>query len=230
MQRCWRCRSWTTRSRKAEARVGVRHRSRVAGCAGGGGGTGAGGGATKLAELRAEHSGCRSNASRSRKAAASEERMTRVRNEREEAAVKVGDRSGAAARWTRTEADLEAGLGAGDADGPEAGRAAEGTIERVVPRSPNARGTDGAARGKPRRSWRSAADRARMRQSASTSPAAACTSGCAKGKSRLSLAPLTDEGACGNCFNILPVQEQAEVRRGESLHRCEGCGVILYAA
>jgi predicted nucleic acid-binding Zn-ribbon protein len=50
------------------------------------------------------------------------------------------------------------------------------------------------------------------------------------GRSRTVLAPLTEEGACGNCFNVLPVQEQTEVRRGESLHRCEGCGVILYAA
>jgi uncharacterized protein len=49
------------------------------------------------------------------------------------------------------------------------------------------------------------------------------------GRSRLSLAPLTPEGACGNCFNVLPVQEQTEIRRGETLHRCEGCGVILYA-
>lgn len=48
------------------------------------------------------------------------------------------------------------------------------------------------------------------------------------GRSRTALAPLTDEGACGNCFNILPVQEQTEVRRGEALHRCEGCGVILF--
>jgi uncharacterized protein len=50
-----------------------------------------------------------------------------------------------------------------------------------------------------------------------------------RGKSRAVLAPLTSEGACGSCFNILPVQEQSEVRRGETLHRCEGCGVILYA-
>jgi uncharacterized protein len=49
------------------------------------------------------------------------------------------------------------------------------------------------------------------------------------GRSRLALAPLTPEGACGNCFNVLPVQEQTEIRRGETLHRCEGCGVILYA-
>jgi uncharacterized protein len=49
------------------------------------------------------------------------------------------------------------------------------------------------------------------------------------GKSRLALAPITEEGACGNCFNILPVQEQSVIRRGETLHRCEGCGVILYS-
>jgi uncharacterized protein len=48
------------------------------------------------------------------------------------------------------------------------------------------------------------------------------------GRTRLVLAPLTDEGACGSCFNVLPVQEQAVVRRGEVLHRCEACGVILY--
>ena len=51
-----------------------------------------------------------------------------------------------------------------------------------------------------------------------------------EGRSKMVLAPLTAEGACGNCFNILPVQEQTEVRRAERLHRCEGCGVILYAA
>jgi uncharacterized protein len=48
------------------------------------------------------------------------------------------------------------------------------------------------------------------------------------GRSRTVLAPLTEEGACGSCFNVLPVQQQSEVRRGERLHRCEGCGVILY--
>jgi uncharacterized protein len=50
------------------------------------------------------------------------------------------------------------------------------------------------------------------------------------GRSRLVLAPLTEEGACGNCFNVLPVQEQTEVQRGDKLHRCEACGVILYVA
>jgi predicted nucleic acid-binding Zn-ribbon protein len=50
------------------------------------------------------------------------------------------------------------------------------------------------------------------------------------GRTRTVLAPLTAEGACGNCFNMLPVQEQALVRQAAALHRCEACGVILYAA
>jgi len=48
------------------------------------------------------------------------------------------------------------------------------------------------------------------------------------GRARRVLAPLTTEGACGSCFNVLPLQEQADVRRGQSLRRCEACGVILY--
>jgi len=48
------------------------------------------------------------------------------------------------------------------------------------------------------------------------------------GRSAVALAPMTEEGACGHCFNILPLQEQAEVRASTGLHRCEGCGVILY--
>lgn len=49
-------------------------------------------------------------------------------------------------------------------------------------------------------------------------------------RSRRVVAPMTEEGACGNCFNVLPLQEQTEVRRGQTLHRCEGCGVILYTS
>jgi hypothetical protein len=50
-----------------------------------------------------------------------------------------------------------------------------------------------------------------------------------RGRANMVVAPLTDEGACGHCFNILPVQEQSEIRRGDKLRRCEACGVILYA-
>ena len=45
---------------------------------------------------------------------------------------------------------------------------------------------------------------------------------------RRALAPLKSDGACGNCFNIVPLQERSEVRAGRDLRRCEACGVILY--
>jgi predicted nucleic acid-binding Zn-ribbon protein len=48
------------------------------------------------------------------------------------------------------------------------------------------------------------------------------------GRAKRVLAPMTAEGACGNCYNILPIQEQSEVRSGVTLRRCEACGVILY--
>lgn len=48
------------------------------------------------------------------------------------------------------------------------------------------------------------------------------------GKRKTALAPLTVDGACGVCYNVLPMQEQAEIRRGSELRRCEACGVILY--
>jgi uncharacterized protein len=48
------------------------------------------------------------------------------------------------------------------------------------------------------------------------------------GRTRLVVAPLTSEGACGNCYNTLPLQQQSEIRREDALIRCEQCGVILY--
>ncbi len=41
------------------------------------------------------------------------------------------------------------------------------------------------------------------------------------------VAPLTEDGVCGNCFGLIPLQKQNEIRQAEALHRCEGCGVIL---
>jgi predicted nucleic acid-binding Zn-ribbon protein len=46
---------------------------------------------------------------------------------------------------------------------------------------------------------------------------------------RAALAPLTKDGACGSCFNQVPVQEQTEIRLANGIRRCEACGVILYA-
>lgn len=49
------------------------------------------------------------------------------------------------------------------------------------------------------------------------------------GKTGVALATLTADGACGHCFSMVPIQEQNEIRRKRALHRCEACGVILYA-
>lgn len=49
------------------------------------------------------------------------------------------------------------------------------------------------------------------------------------GKTRVALAELTVDGACGHCFSMIPIQERNEIKRKEALHRCEACGVILYA-
>lgn len=51
--------------------------------------------------------------------------------------------------------------------------------------------------------------------------------GIRKGGRREAVASLTPDGACGNCFGMLPLQAQNEVRHGSSLIRCEVCGVIL---
>ncbi len=48
------------------------------------------------------------------------------------------------------------------------------------------------------------------------------------GKTRVVLAKLMPDGACGHCFSMVPIQQQAEIRQGGTLHRCEACGVILY--
>lgn len=47
-------------------------------------------------------------------------------------------------------------------------------------------------------------------------------------KRRRVLAQLTHDGACGQCYNVLPIQQQSEVRQARSIVRCEACGVILY--
>ncbi len=41
------------------------------------------------------------------------------------------------------------------------------------------------------------------------------------------VAPLLEDGACGHCFGMIPLQLQNEIRRSSQLIRCENCGVIL---
>jgi predicted nucleic acid-binding Zn-ribbon protein len=43
------------------------------------------------------------------------------------------------------------------------------------------------------------------------------------------VAPLLEDGACGHCFGMVPLQVQNEIRHTEHLIRCEACGVILTA-
>ena len=50
------------------------------------------------------------------------------------------------------------------------------------------------------------------------------------GGRRNAVAELTSDGACGNCFSMVPLQLQSEVRNGGGIVRCEGCGVILTVA
>jgi len=45
----------------------------------------------------------------------------------------------------------------------------------------------------------------------------------------VAVAALTPDGACGNCFSLIPLQLQNEIRKGTSLIACEACGVILNA-
>lgn len=48
------------------------------------------------------------------------------------------------------------------------------------------------------------------------------------GRTTTVLAALLDDGACGHCFSVVPIQQQTEIRQARSLYRCEVCGVILY--
>jgi predicted nucleic acid-binding Zn-ribbon protein len=47
------------------------------------------------------------------------------------------------------------------------------------------------------------------------------------GGREVAVADLTEDGACGNCFCVVPLQLQHEVRHTEAMIRCEACGVIL---
>lgn len=47
------------------------------------------------------------------------------------------------------------------------------------------------------------------------------------GGRRRAISELTGDGACGNCFGMVPLQHQNEILHGEQLIPCEACGVIL---
>jgi uncharacterized protein len=183
---------------------------------------------TKLAELRAEIQRLERNAEQKRDRLRSyDERMSRVRNVREESAVRaeidlvsraldadVEDLRQLSEQATRTDLKLDD---------------LQRQIERIRTEIATQRDELITARTEAETELAQLRDR-RENQSVRIDPQSRRLYERVRGgRSRLALAPLTAEGACGNCFNILPVQEQTEIRRGERLHRCEGCGVILYA-
>ena len=47
------------------------------------------------------------------------------------------------------------------------------------------------------------------------------------GQGRMAVSELTEDGACGHCYSVVPLQRQNEIRHSEELIRCEECGVIL---
>jgi len=47
------------------------------------------------------------------------------------------------------------------------------------------------------------------------------------GGRNVAVAALTPDGACGNCFGMVPIQLQNEIRRGSGSITCEACGVLL---
>ena len=44
---------------------------------------------------------------------------------------------------------------------------------------------------------------------------------------RLAVAPMTEDGACGSCFSVIPLQVQNDIRTRAPLVRCEACGLIV---
>ncbi len=50
------------------------------------------------------------------------------------------------------------------------------------------------------------------------------------GGRQIAVSDLTEDGACGHCFGMVPLQLRNEIRHGRGLIRCEACGVILTAA
>lgn len=51
----------------------------------------------------------------------------------------------------------------------------------------------------------------------------------ARGGRRQALAPMTEDGACGACFSVIPLQLQNEIRTTAPLVLCEACGIIVTA-
>lgn len=51
----------------------------------------------------------------------------------------------------------------------------------------------------------------------------------ARGGRRIAVTRMTEDGACGSCFSVIPLQLQNEIRTRAPLARCEACGLIVTA-
>jgi len=51
----------------------------------------------------------------------------------------------------------------------------------------------------------------------------------ARGGSRKAVARMTEDGACGSCYSVMPLQIQNEIRTRAPLVRCEACGLLVAA-
>lgn len=182
---------------------------------------------TRLADLRVEARRLERGAEQKReRLRAYEERLVRVRNQREEAAA-------------RTEMDLV--RRATEADETEALETMEQAtrtdlklddmlrnLEKLKAEIAPRREDLLAARGQAEAELAVLTDRRQNQALRLDSASLKLYERVRGGRAKRVLAPMTPEGACGNCFNVLPIQEQSEVRAGQTLKRCEACGVILY--
>lgn len=50
-----------------------------------------------------------------------------------------------------------------------------------------------------------------------------------RGGRTIAVSEITEDGACGHCFGVVPLQFQNEILHGTAPIRCESCGVILAA-
>ena len=51
----------------------------------------------------------------------------------------------------------------------------------------------------------------------------------ARGGIRKAVARMTEDGACGSCYSVIPLQVQNEIRARAPLVRCEACGLLVAA-
>ena len=155
-----------------------------------------------------------------------EERMTRVRNEREEAAVQTEvDLVRKAAETDETEAlQMMDQTTRKEIKASELDTRLEATRAEIAPQEKELTGKRDEAAAE----LKELQDRRTARIDQLDPTAREAYRRAMGGKKGHVVAALTADGACGNCFSMLPLQKQSEVRAATRIVRCEFCGVILH--